>query len=1056
MSNSSSVQYRFRPILGSDRPLRLSDEQELVINNQVPRLRVLAGPGTGKTATLVEAVAERIQHRGVAPAEILVLTFSRMAAEELSGRITRRLGLTTTGSMVRTLHAYAYSVVRSQARAEGDPSPRLLAAGESDHMVRELLAGHVSAGGGPWPAYLAQALTSSTFAVELREVLLRAAGQGITPQRMVELGRKNKRPEWIAAGQFAREYQQVSDLRQGISRFGVALDQAELTAAALGALGNDDMLAGEQRRIRRIFVDEYQDVDPAQAKLISVLAGSATELMVFGDPDQSIYAFRGAQTTALRDVEVDRTVALTVSRRMAPAVLRAAARVAALLPGPIQHRLLRSEQSDTAWPGSVEVKVFSSCAREASYVADHLRRAHLLHGIAWGSMAILVRSPSSGLSYLTRACAIAGVPIALGVTAGMLAAEPVVGAILNLLECGVQPVVLTGEMALELLGSPMAGFDALGLRRIRRALRLARPGEGSSADLLAAVLSGSTIPAGLAQDLRPALAKVRELLDLARTGAQNASAEQVLWSIWQAGGLQERLVATVERGGTSGQRADRTLDAVVNLFAMASDLAQRLPLAGVSAFIALVRGQQLPDENGVHLSGDAVALLSAHASKGLEWEVVAVAGAQEGSWPDLRGRGSLLSGQELLDLAAGVPAHAPVAGLLAEERRLFYVAATRARTSLLCTGVQTQDMTPSRFLGEVAGSAEDLPVEQDSISPLGWRTDRRGLHLTDLVAELRRAVTDPHSSESDSTAAALHLAELAAAGVAGAHPDDWYGLAAISSDALPMAAGAQITVSPSMIESLNTCALRAVLERRGGRSAPGQAQIEGIVVHAMAHGLAIGVSEADLREEIERFLIGQDRLAPWQIDRTRRELMAMLSAAQAWVNQTHPPREIVGSEIAMDVILPAGESATEATAETEHLVRLAGRVDWLSMKQDGSLVVTDFKTGGSLPTKAAAQENPQLAAYQVALVLGAFSEQVASGTAVSGGAELVYLRSGSPKVLQQSELSAEQTTTWLGSIRTAAAYLASPQVWAKENDRCERCPVRTSCPLHAEGRQVHG
>ena len=97
----------------------------------------------------------------------------------------------------------------------------------------------------------------------------------------------------------------MSDLRQGSSGLGAALDQAELTRAALGLLSDDQVLAAEQKRVRRIFVDEYQDVDPSQARLIELLASGADELVVFGDPDQSIYAFRGSDPGALRDIEVD-------------------------------------------------------------------------------------------------------------------------------------------------------------------------------------------------------------------------------------------------------------------------------------------------------------------------------------------------------------------------------------------------------------------------------------------------------------------------------------------------------------------------------------------------------------------------------------------------------------------------------------------------------------------------------------------------------------------------------------------------------------------------------
>lgn len=1063
MSIPASVTYRLRPMPDRTPPPVLTAEQRSVVSNTDGRLRVLAGPGTGKTATLVESIAERIGQRGVAPEQVLVLTFSRRAAAELSGRISRRLGLTTRETMVRTLHSYAYSVVRAQALRAGEPRPRLLAAGESDLMVRELLSGHLESARGPWPPYLESALSSSSFADELREILLRAAGQGVSPQRMIELGRRHKRPEWVATGQFAREYQQVSDLRQGISGFGVALDQAELTAAALGALAGDEVLAAEQRRVRRIFVDEYQDVDPAQAKLISLLSGGADELVVFGDPDQSIYAFRGAEPAALRDVEVDRTTCLTVSHRLPAEVLAATRRVASLLPGTAQHRSLTLAES-LSGPGGVDVKVFSSSAREAAYVADQLRRAHLLDGVPWSSMAILLRSPVAGLPALTRACAVAGVPILIGGRADGLTSEPIVSALLTLLECGVEPAGLTGEVAVDLLSSPLGGMDTLGLRRLRRALRLARPGQGSSSDLVAGVLAGASIPDTVPRDLLAPLRRIRELVAIARDGASNPTGEQLLWQVWTASGLEEHLVSAVERGGSSGQRADRALDAVLGLFAMATDLVDRLPLAGVPALVAEVRGRQLPGDPDVTRAGDAVGLMSAHASKGLEWAVVAICGVQEGIWPDLRGRGSLLDGRQLLDLASGLPAGGPTAGLLAEERRLFYVASTRARRTLICTGVQSQDVVPSRFLAELAGVDDDLPVEQEGGAADIRAGRHRGLHLSDLVADLRRAVTDPQIDEAVASAAAEHLAELAAAGVAGADPDQWYGLAPRSSWSSPITPGAEIKVSPSLIESLNTCALRAVLERRGGRTAPGQAQIEGIVLHAMAHGLAIGVPEADLRTEIETFLEGQDQLPPWQLDRTRRGLLSMLSAAQRWVRENHPPRTLIGSELELDLPLPRDPVA----GVDGRPIRLVGRVDWLSARPDGAVVVTDFKTAAKVPTKAEAQGNPQLAAYQAAIGLGAFATEIAAARmsdepgnqvrepARAGGAELVFLRTGSPKVLQQDQLSGDSIASWLGSIRTAAEHLASAGSVAQENSRCERCPVRTSCPLQNEGRQVRG
>jgi len=1117
----TSTRFRLRTPSVVQAVIEPTAEQLRVIRNPGGRLKVLAGPGTGKSATLVECVVDRITRRDVPPEQVLVLTFSRRAAGELIGRITRRLGVTTREPLVRTLHSYAYSLLRAQAVRSGEPAPRLLGAGESDQMVRELLAGQRESGRGSWPDTITAALGSPAFAAELRDLMLRTAERGITPRKLAELGRRRRRPEWRAAALFAREYQDVSDLRQGSSGLGAALDQAELTRAALGLLTDDTVLAAEQSKVRRIFVDEYQDVDPAQARLVELLASGADELVVFGDPDQAIYAFRGSDPGALRDIEVDATVCLTASRRLSPAVLAATRAVADRLPGGLPHRalteltdltelteLVGSVGADSARTpvmpagglpahGEVVIRTLPTTAREAAFVADELRRAHLQAGVPWSEMAVLLRSPAAGLPALRRAFATAGVPLAVSGQDTALTADPVVAVLLAVLHVGQRPADLTGQVAMELLASPAVGMDGEALRRLRRHLRAAQPGGGPTPDLLAAALLGAPLPAGLPDELSHPVARVRAMLEVARAGAADSAPEASLWQIWRQSGLEDWLVAASLRGGRAGQRADSTLDSVLTLFASASDLADRMPLAGVQAFLDLVEGQRIPGDPtaGTARSADAVAVLSAHAAKGLEWDLVCLVGVAEGCWPVLRGRQSLLGTQEVLDAAAGLPpASLDASAAVQEERRLFYVAASRAKRRLIATSVSDQDTVPSRFLYELAGSEDELPA--------GWPagtdgSERRGLHLTDLIAELRRVLTDPCAPEHSAELAGKQLARLAAAGVPGAHPRDWYGLAARSSTSPPVPDGATVTVSPSAVDSLTTCALRGVLERRGARGTSSQQQIEGIVVHAMVDGLAKGVARVDLVGEMERFLALQQQFPPWLLARTRRALEAMMVAAERWMRDLPADRSLAGSEVRLSVAVPPdGGTAAGGAPESEpdrsaplREVWLEGRADRLDRVADGSLVVVDFKTGATVPSKAAVAENVQLAVYQLAIELGgaatltsdrlAGSDRLADsdrpagsdrpgrhaadpvdlgepvkGRQRAGGAELVYLRSGTPNVRHQPPLDAEAATTWRSTVRAAAERLAASSITAQENRYCQRCPVRSSCPLQPEGRQV--
>ena len=548
---------------------------------------MLAGPGTGKTTTLVETVAARIE-AGVPAEQILVLTFSRRACAELRAAMAARIRVTTRIPWVRTLHSYAFSVIKADAIRVGEPAPRLLPAGEADLVVRELLAGHREAGGGPWPSYLHEALTSATFAEELTDLLARCAALGVVPSRMAALGRRSNIGEWTSAAAFAREYQQVSDLRQGTSGFGAALDQAELTAAALAALGNEAALAAEQQRVRRIFVDEYQDVDPAQAALIERLATAADELVVLGDPDQSIYAFRGSQPAVLQRIEVDVTLTLTRSARLAPPVLTATRRIAALLPGAGPHRAMTSGAPGRPGRDAVQVQVFGSGAAQAARVADEFRRRHLLDAVPWSRMAVLVRSVAASAPALTRAFSTSGVPVAMADDDAGPATDPLVTTLIDVLRFGLDQAVLTGEMALDLLGPAYGGLDPSALRRLRRALRSAGYGQGSGADLAAALISGAPLGAAVPADLRGAVERVTGWLHTARrvVGDGTATTEEMLWQVWAASGLAEPLVAASERGGRAGLQADRALDAVVELFELAAELAERLPMAGLPALLA--------------------------------------------------------------------------------------------------------------------------------------------------------------------------------------------------------------------------------------------------------------------------------------------------------------------------------------------------------------------------------------------------------------------------------------------------------------------------------------
>ena len=786
-------------------PLRLDAAQRAVVSHAGGPLLVLAGPGTGKTTAIVEAVVERITGRQIDPERVLVLTFSRKAAQELRERITTRLRRTTRQPLALTFHSYAYALVRREFVLAGDAPPTLLSGPEQLLEVRRMLRGEAPGGSqaapGYWPTRLRPALATRGFAAELRDFLLRAAERGLDGRGLAQLGRYRDRGDWVAAGGFLDRYTARFDLAPV-----PAYDYAEIVRIAAALLSRAATRDRERKAYDVVLVDEYQDTDPAQEALLHALAGDGRELIAVGDPDQSIYAFRGADTYAIgRFPDLFRTPAdrpadvipLRMCRRSGPVLLAASRRVAARLPAaagrptvpvpgtqPGGHRDLLPLPG--AVPGQVRILVASSASQEAAAIADTLRRAHLMDGVPWSAMAVLVRSAVRQVPLLRRGLATAGVPAVVAGDELPLAAEPGARPLLALLRCALQPGTLDEEAAADLLTGPLGGTDALGLRRLRRELHAADAAAGLPPGdrPLASALRDPRELALLAGPETDAARRVAGLLDLAQRTAQGTTGDagtayDVLWAVWNASGLGPAWQAASASGGARGEAADRDLDAVVALFDAAARFAIRLPPGSPWLFLDSLGGQEIPGDTLADRApdGEAVRILTTHRAKGLEWDVVVVAGVQEGTWPDLRMRSSLLGMDELVAAAAGqqepggpgsdAAAAALVSKLLDEERRLFYVAVTRARRSLTVTAVggADSDDRPSRFLTELAG--DDTEIEQVTSVGRPW------LSLPALTAELRRAAADPGRPRAVRQAATAQLARLAGSGVRGAHPRQW-------------------------------------------------------------------------------------------------------------------------------------------------------------------------------------------------------------------------------------------------------------------------------------------
>jgi superfamily I DNA/RNA helicase/RecB family exonuclease len=1070
-------------------PPLLDEFQQSVVDHPGGPLLVLAGPGTGKTTTLVEAIVDRVERRGASPDAVLALTFSRKAAEQLRDRVTARLGRTMATTMSSTFHSFAYGLVRRWSPADLYAAPlRLLSAPEQDVVLAEMLR---SPEAPTWPASLRAAVGTRGFAAEVQAVLARAREKGLDPVDLKALGEGSGAPELVVAATFMQQYQVILDDQS-------AIDYPELIHRAVLLAEQPAVRADLRSRFEHVFVDEYQDTDPSQVRLLQALAGDGRDLTVVGDPDQSIYAFRGAEVRGIldfptafpqRDGSPATTVALRVTRRFGPRLLRLSRAVVSGLgtSGSIDAATFAAFRHPEAratglGAGRAEVLTFDTDRAETEHVSDLLRRAHLEDGVPWSEMAVLVRSGHSTIPRLRRSLAAAGVPVEVASDDTPLVQEPAVLPLLDALRAVVDLGVddpgdvdhLGPDRAEGLLGSPVGGLDATEVRALARSLRAREKhalGVRSSGELLRDALVDPELLVGLRDRGATKAAGLGALLRRGRAELdEGATAEEVLWLLWSETDWPRRLRRGIDLGGQAARLAHRDLDAICALFEVAARTEEQRGHTSVVSFLESLRAQQIPAdtlaERGVR--GEAVRLLTAHRSKGLEWRLVVVAHVQDEAWPDLRRRSTLLQADRIG--AHGLLPPLSRQSLLAEERRLFYVACTRARERLLVTAVASPEddgEQPSRFVDELTAAAQ-----HDGAGGYVTHTHRQGrpqrpLSLDGLVADLRRTLSAPESSAALRRAAAERLAVLARAShhgqplVAAADPGQWWGVRARSTCAVPVeSADVPVTLSASSLDAILACPAKWFLERKAGGEMPSsQAQGFGLVVHTLADRVAKQEIPAHdrPRAEVLADLMGHvdsvwGQLAfrtPWSSSRERAEVELALGRFLDW-HGAPGARTVNATEqhLQAEVTLPDGQQ-----------VRLNGYADRLELDEQGRVWVIDLKTSKYPPTDKDLPANPQLGIYQHAVRHGAVDELLTGrveGPAVPGGAELVQLRKGlasGAKIQRQEpqEPDADGCTTVERQLMQAAGVVRSEVFDATPGKHCEHCQFHAICPTKAAG-----
>jgi DNA helicase-2/ATP-dependent DNA helicase PcrA len=598
-------------------------QQRKAITTQAQPLCVLAAAGSGKTRVLTRRIAWRVNEGSASAPYVLALTFTRKAASELRGRLAN-LGLAQPAT-AGTFHAVALAELRRLAAERARPAPvviaskaRLLAAAAGQDI------GHDRA-------------TLADLASEIEWAQAQCFTARDYPRAVSTCGRATQ-CDPILVTEIWRRYDQEKH-RRGV------LDLDDLLLRCTTALESDPEFAASARwRFRHLFVDEYQDVNPAQVRLLDAWLGDNDDLCVVGDPDQAIYSWNGSDPRALIDFPQRhpnaRVVRLGLNYRSTQVVLAVASSVLTgeptLGPGPPDGDLPDPSSADlrdvpvSRYPragGPVQpIVAYETDADEALGVVATLRRARS-PGAPWSSLAVLART-NAQLVLFERELQAAGIPFRSGGGRAFLA----------------RPAV---RRALDRLTSPS---HAPGIQEWLEEL----PGLGTGA------------PVGVADDERDAFDA-------------------------PPGGDGIALVPPID-------------DDLVELGALTMEYLRYDPSASASGFVCWLEASLRSDPP--RQVGDAVDVMTFHRAKGLEWRVVFVTGLEDGLVPI---------------------AHARSPEAVAEERRLLYVACTRAMDDLRCSWARERSFAGRRSLRKPSPYLEAIEATYRDLARLAEMTPERSL-----------------------------------------------------------------------------------------------------------------------------------------------------------------------------------------------------------------------------------------------------------------------------------------------------------------------------------------
>ena len=625
-------------------------QREAVFHEDGPAL-VLAGAGSGKTRVLTTRIARLIGDRGVAPHEILSVTFTNKAAGEMRARIAKFLGHEPKGMWCGTFHALGARMLRGAAPSVGR-QPNFTIYDEDDTIgaVKRVMERRKLSPAQFAPKAILSAISSAKNALVSPSEYARTARDTFTT---------------AVAGVY-------TDLEHALQQAN-AVTFDDLLVLPVRALEQDEALrAHYQRRFKYVLVDEYQDTNAAQFRFVQLMGGGYRNVMVVGDDDQSIYGWRGADIRNILDFERAfpgaRIVRLEENYRSTPNILALANAVIA------ENTERRGKTLRATRPAGETVTLVETLDErdEADFIADTITARMSRSDLARRDCAVLYRTNAQSRA-LEDAFRRRNIPYRL-IGAVRFYDRREIRDIMAYLKLVANPA--DDEAFRRAVNVPKRGLgEATITLLVERAQREGVP--------LLTIASRADIVAELRPAARTALTDFVSLVQRLRTAALDSAVDELLRDLAASIKYADHLRA---EGPEGQERIENVRELIAGAAEVVADEGGEVGLTPLDHFLqssTLVAGIDKLDPNA-----DAVTCMTMHNAKGLEFPLVFVSGLEDGLFPLAR--------------AAEDPSQ------LEEERRLFYVGITRAETKLYLTCAEQRRRNgelmvsmPSRFLKQV-------------------------------------------------------------------------------------------------------------------------------------------------------------------------------------------------------------------------------------------------------------------------------------------------------------------------------------------------------------------